>query len=414
MARRIDARSLAALAATLVGLMTCGCGSPEEATSDRGAEASGRVAALDDQALAHLRALGYDHWDEGADAAKRGVTTYDASRASPGYDLYTNDVDEVYLADLQGRRAHTWRLPGRDHCELAEWLENGDIAVVCVGKSLTVLDWDSNVVWEAALNVHHDVAIAPDGAFWVPIQEGPHDYHGRAVYFDAIAQLMPDGSARVRWSTWPHFEELRALHAPSALDVDPEPGREPEPGMAFDYYHLNAVEFLPATPLGERDERFRAGNLLISLRNANLVVIVDPRDGAIVWHWGTDTLELPHMPTMTDDGHLLVFDNGPKRGFSRVLEIDPGTGAEVWSYRGDPPETFFSAWRGSNQRLPNGDTLICESERGHVFEVTPDHRIVWEFWNPDMEGDKRKRIYRFARLPAAKVEGAGRALDRSG
>jgi hypothetical protein len=115
-------------------------------------------------------------------------------------------------------------------------------------------------------------------------------------------------------------------------------------------------------------------------------------------------LELPHMPTMLANGNILVFDNGKRRGASRILEMDPPSGEVRWRYEGKPPASFFSAWRGSNQRLPNGNTLICESERGRAFEVMPDGTVVWEFWNPEMREGKRKRIYRLSRLPPSRVE----------
>ena len=50
----------------------------------------------------------------------------------------------------------------------------------------------------------------------------------------------------------------------------------------------------------------------------------------------------------------------------RVVELDPVSREIVWTYTGSPPDSFYSKWRGSNQRLPNGNTLICESEKGHV------------------------------------------------
>ena len=37
------------------------------------------------------------------------------------------------------------------------------------------------------------------------------------------------------------------------------------------------------------------------------------------------------------------------------------------------------------QRLPNGNTLITESDRGYVFEVTPEQETVWRFANPDID-----------------------------
>ena len=66
----------------------------------------------------------------------------------------------------------------------------------------------------------------------------------------------------------------------------------------------------------------------------------------------------------------------------------------------ESPEKFFSALIGSNQRLPNGNTLITESDKGHVFEITREGKIVWEFYNPNinMEAKKRETIYRMTRI----------------
>ena len=174
--------------------------------------------------------------------------------------------------------------------------------------------------------------------------------------------------------------------------------------QSFEYYHLNTIELLPENELGHRDPRFRAGNWLVSLRNANVVVILDRVTREVVWSWGPGEIELQHMPTLLENGNLLIFDNGTERGFSRVLELDPVAKEIAWRYQADPPEAFFSKWRGANQRLSNGNTLITESERGRVFEVTRDGEIVWEFWNPEVVDGKRKRIYRFTRVPPERVE----------
>ena len=40
---------------------------------------------------------------------------------------------------------------------------------------------------------------------------------------------------------------------------------------------------------------------------------------------------------------------------------------------------FFTAYTGSVQRLPNGNTLIGEALGGRIFEVTADKELVWEF-----------------------------------
>ena len=81
-----------------------------------------------------------------------------------------------------------------------------------------------------------------------------------------------------------------------------------------------------------------------------------------------------------------------------MLEIDPRDGSRIWTWEADPPEAFFSETRGACQRLPNGNTLITESERGHAFEVTRSGEIVWEYWNPDLVGNRRRRIYSVQRV----------------
>jgi hypothetical protein len=62
----------------------------------------------------------------------------------------------------------------------------------------------------------------------------------------------------------------------------------------------------------------------------------------------------------------------------------------------NPNAVFFSAFRGSVQRLPSGNTLIAEAEWGRIFEVKPNGRIVWEYINPYFKpnGDYSNRIYR--------------------
>jgi hypothetical protein len=53
------------------------------------------------------------------------------------------------------------------------------------------------------------------------------------------------------------------------------------------------------------------------------------------------------------------------------------------------------------QRLPNGNTLITESDNGRVFEVTRDGEVVWEFFMPTVSqkgGVLRSTIYRMTRI----------------
>jgi len=93
---------------------------------------------------------------------------------------------------------------------------------------------------------------------------------------------------------------------------------------------------------------------------------------------------------------VLLFNNGTRR--SEVLEVDPRTDAVVWRYEPDE-DSFFSAIRGSCQRLSNGNTLIGVSQAGFAVEVAPSGEVVWKFINPDIGPDHfRQAIFRVVRL----------------
>jgi outer membrane protein assembly factor BamB len=106
-----------------------------------------------------------------------------------------------------------------------------------------------------------------------------------------------------------------------------------------------------------------------------------------------------------DDGHILLFDNGIARGWSRALEMDPMTGAVVWEYKAPNPRDFFSASRGAAQRLPNGNTLLTDSDHGTAFEVTPAGEVVWRYNCPERnDRGHRETIVRMKRYPPEFVE----------
>ena len=46
------------------------------------------------------------------------------------------------------------------------------------------------------------------------------------------------------------------------------------------------------------------------------------------------------------------------------------------------PINFFSRILSSAQRLPNGNTLICDGDSGYFFEIDASENIVWEYINP--------------------------------
>ena len=349
-----------------------------------------------------LQALPYAQWTKNKESAStRGVTKFDQHQAWSGYNVYTNDVNTAFLMDMSGKIIHKWRFQKNKKCEYAYLLPNGDMLGVCMGQGVWKVDTDSNVIWRTRYFVHHDIEPLPDGTFWTTRREKNRPYMGRLVVFDALQRLSADGQLLDKWYTYDHLDELKRWHKP--LDLD-KPATE-QSQKKYDYYHLNTVKLIPENPHGARDKRFQPGNLLICLRNVNLVAILEKDTMRVVWGYGTNELDWPHMPVMLSNGNILIFDNGIHRKYSRVIEINPLTKKIIWSYGGENNRNFFSALQGSAQRLPNGNTLICESDKGHVFEVTPAGDVVWEFWNPQVKENSRKTIYRFLRVPQKYIAG---------
>ncbi len=405
-----------ALALVLVTALSCGKDKPADRTDEIG------------DRLEKLRSVPYTSMtQEEVSADTAGVILYDMERAWPGYNLYCSRRDpEALLLNMGGEVVHSWTYKhkdarGWDHAML---LGNGDLLVLDKFRYFFKLDWHSNLIWEKRLAVHHDVAVAEDGTVFV-IELNTERHRGLRVRFARIVHLSADGEEIGAWSTYEHLEDLKkALDRASFLDtiLDLERGqgtpldttqtvgarmynrRKGGRGYIYDYFHMNTITLVPETPLGARDPRFAAGNLLICLRNVNQIATLDRETGDILWAWGEGVLEWPHHPTMLPNGNILIFDNGIVRGHSRVLEIEPASGTVVWEYTADPPESFFTPQKGSSQRLPNGNTLICEGDRGRVFEVTMNGEKVWEWYNPVVVDGHRLQLYRMMRYPPEMVE----------
>jgi hypothetical protein len=393
------------------------------------------------QKLEMLRSVPYLASSETAvDQNAVGVLYHDAEKSHQGYNFYsTLSSGEAYLMDMDGRIVHRWIYPhhqrerGTDHAIL---LENGDVIILKEHREVVRLDWNSRLLWRKSLLAHHDVSPAPDGSFYAILRHmKPH--RGLKVFFPGIAHITGDGEPIDRWSAFDDLESMKdVLDTRSFLDsildnmtadrVSPSRpvGRKrPLPQariQKYDYFHMNAINVIGADMTARMGAPFRRGNLLVCFRNVNQVAVLEQGTYRLLWAWGEGELQWPHHPTLLDNGHILIFDNGVRRGYSRIVELDPATGDIVWQYISDPPGDFFSHTRGSAQRLPNGNTLVCESDKGAAFEVTASGEVVWRWQNPDLveplwssldptaqgNGGLRysKAVYRMVRWPAEMVE----------
>jgi hypothetical protein len=366
--------------------------------------------AIDREEAARLRALGYGELADPSGGDRSGVVLLEADAVQPGWSFFANVRGcSAHLMALDGTVLRFWR---HEPCGMwgnAVLLENGDVLVVHRkprrGKQqskdrreLLRLDWNGSLLWAAQLPVHHDVEVTPDGRIATLTYQHrivPEIDASVPVRDHAIALLTQGGELVEEYSL---LALLRTAPEPFRLKPIDAHYSTPDQMQEIDLIHSNAIEWMRRPDLAERDPLYAPSNVLLSLRTQDAVVVVDWERKRVVWSWGQDEMSGPHDATVLDDGHFLVFDNGLGRGWSRVIELDPIAREIVWEYRA--PEGFFTATRGAAQRLANGNTLITDSEAGRAFEVTPDHRIVWDFWNPDEDADgERSIIVRMRRLP---------------
>ncbi|MFA4849456.1 MAG: aryl-sulfate sulfotransferase [Methanoregula sp.] len=144
--------------------------------------------------------------------------------------------------------------------------------------------------------------------------------------------------------------------------------------------------------------RLKNGNTLISMRNFNLVAIVD-RNGTVVRTLGKDVMHHQHDPQMLPNGNLLFANPGKS---PQAVEINP-MGAVVWSYNVPEATTFSSQSTRDADRLQNGNTLITSANR--LIEVTLQGEIVWQFRLNNIkfatdEDAKSRGFYKAIRIPA--------------
>ena len=307
------------------------------------------------------------------------------------------------------------------------------------------LDWGGTTIWEylyasPTYHQHHDVEYLPNGNVlllaWELKTSAEAIAKGRnpgllsaTLWPDHIIEVQPvgtdSGNIVWEWHIWDHLVQ------------DYDPGKEnyavvaehPElininfrANSSTDWNHSNGLDYNE-----ELDQ------ILISARNFSEVWIIDHstttteaashsggtygKGGDLLYRWGnpaaydrgdsvSQKLFFQHNAEWVPndypgEGNITIFNNGlgrPGGAYSSIEEIEPplnmdgtyqldsgvayGPVSTVWTYQADVPTTFYSGNVSGVQRLPNGNTLICEGNQGNFFEVEPDGNMVWRYVSP--------------------------------
>ncbi|MBK8552208.1 MAG: aryl-sulfate sulfotransferase [Ignavibacteria bacterium] len=304
---------------------------------------------------------------------------------------------------------------------------NGGAAAGIVQK----YSWEGILMWEYTyssnlIRNHHDICPMPNGnvlliAWEVKTAAQAIDAglnHSAVIWPDHIIEVQPSGSTGGnivwKWHAWDHLIQdhdpaksnygVIADH-PELIDLNLESAG------TGDWMHINGISY-----------NERLDQIVFSSHKLDEVYIIDHsttteeaaahtggnsgKGGDILYRWGRpanyrvtgpQVFDVVHNAVWIPDsvpggGNIMAFNNRRGTYSSMIVELilpsdnygnysyTPGIpfapSSPAWSYSSSG---FYSDHLGGNQRLPNGNTLIAQSETGTLFEVTPSGTVVWNF-----------------------------------
>ena len=363
-------------------------------------------------------------------------------QAARGYTIInTFRSDKVHLIDHLGREVHAWKLEGHE-IEQAELLENGNLMIRHQAPSSDLwstseVDQAGYIIWQyTERNLHHDFLKLPNGNVLLltrtrltpqaAVAAGAVDrYQPSGWVYDYLLEIKPTGpdGGEVVWE-WSTLDHLVQDHAPDKADYGPVAGHPGRIDINYnirlghrDLFHLNSIDYDPVLD-----------QIMLSSRHYSELWIIDHNTtteeaagtkGDLLYRWGNpqahgaggyqdQQLFMQHdahwIPSgLPGAGNVLIFNNGGEshwqgRDYSSIDEIalppfettdtseNPampfGAPHYRWTYTTPNPADFYSFWGAGVQRLPNGNTQICDTHNGTIFQVAPDGTTVWKYINP--------------------------------
>ena len=262
---------------------------------------------------------------------------------------------------------------------------------------------------------------------------------------DGVVEVDMDGNVVWEWLSLDHVIQDVNPDWPNYGVLSENPGRFDlnwGPGLSGDFIHQNALDYhrekdqivVNNDRMGELYVIDHGGTFVVGDFEASKALAAGPA-GDIIFRWGNPALyDSGEAPSFDPDGdvssegdrmlfhhhdtqwikdglpgagNFLIFDNGSRRAggyFSVLLEVNPYDGAYpdapylpemeaggpanqiVWSFQSVNPNSFYSRNISGTQRLANGNTLGVAGRAGHIFQVTPEGEVVWEYIVPVMAG----------------------------
>ncbi len=301
-------------------------------------------------------------------------------------------LDAVYLVDESDNIIHKWNLNYKKlfannrkasaqniYPEKAIIFPNGDLLATYTGwgdtpygYGMVKIDKNSKLLWKYDDNTHHDIIINRDNQLIYSLTQKFVKWRGNNTLADYITIISPDGLLIRKISVIDAFEKSDFV----ALIINAQ-----SRGLVWDQFHTNSIDIIDAN-LARSFPQFDVGHILISIRNMDIIAVIDPDAEKVVWAY-KGIWAAQHSARFTEQGTIILFDNqggGTKKSpQSRIIEINPRTIAPSIKYAGNSQSPFYSCAYGRLQLLENGNLFITETLGSRVFETNKAGEIVWQY-----------------------------------
>ena len=248
------------------------------------------------------------------------------------------------------------------------------------GRRTAIIGEDNKILWQVKEN-SRDGKVLPDGNILI-------------AHAKAVKEYKRDGSVVWQYDLSPENGEIStAQRLENGNTMLTELGNKPRIlEVAKDGKIVSEIPLQPETDNVHMQTRMARklpnGNYLVPHLLAFAVKEYNPK-GEVVATIKTDLEELggrkaknwPFTAIRLADGNTLVnLTNGNK-----TVVFTP-EGKVAWRADNSHVDGLFADPCGG-QLLPNGNTIICaygqrNAAKPRVFEITPDKKVVWEFFSP--------------------------------
>ncbi len=259
-----------------------------------------------------------------------------------------------------------------------------DGSIIYGGTGFYKIDKNSKIIWENLNRSHHSNEMDENGDFWICGFNTNLAISKKFLLKDDAVQKIDGKTGKI-------------IFQKSIYEILKENGFErgsifvnpiiTSSSKYYDYFHLNDIQ-----PVKKDTKYFKKGDLFISLRQLNLVLLYRPSTNKIVWKRTGDWLN-QHDIEIIDDHRIAIFGNNITNGKFHIVSknlIDGHNIEYIYDFEKDtittPFETLFKSsnigtfTEGRARIVNNNEIFIEETNHGRLLYGNKKH-LLWTYVN---------------------------------